>query len=568
MPPVSIENLPAELLYLIFDDLTTNDLFRLSRLNRNLNYLALIFYMSRANIPDVSEGILYFHHFQKEDMDIIRCLQLAVFITSIKGLDCTFGGGLRRHALSSVHAVACLISRLSYLERVTVNYTGPPFSWYCSSYSMENGWYMALRHLLDALSGKGCTHFTLRGGDVSCMGPLDINILDAESLASLGAELEAIVDTSISRKLFDNLVEALDVLFCRTLKPLFYPLSKKRLANTIYQTSYNDARPRTGNLLSWMQPDFVPPRPLSSLISFTVCSSAFFHRPFLPWTIATLTRSSNSLTYLSLDLLALTAQGWNTLLSGLTFPSLSEFTVTSTKADFADLSAFLIRHDNITALNLASSEYKNKKARGADPFPQSMLYRMQKLCGRHDHISVLLDPGVVNKPRCPLLNYVLIQSFVSVPSSHVSSVPNFTPLDRALSMLALHRSGEVHLCLNMVDGVARYHHWFDVNKELESSRVERSLHCVTTLELSTGVDLLDQATLTLIPYWLSLFPAVSRVKLGGRFSRMTRNEKFAFVELVCDAWLTDLERRSRQPPFTQLGTSGNLYVMPRLQLEM
>jgi hypothetical protein len=155
---------------------------------------------------------------------------------------------------------------------------------------------------------------------------------------------------------------------------------------------------------------------------------------------------------------------------------------------------------------------------------------------------------------------------------HVSSIPDFTPLNRALSILALHRSGEVHLCLNMVGQVARYHHWFDVNKELESSsRVEHSLHCVTSLELRTDVyyRLLDQPTLTLIPHWLTLFPAVGRVKFGGGFGRMTQIERLMFVRLVCDAWLTDSECRSDmngQPPFTQLGTNDNLYELPRLQL--
>jgi hypothetical protein len=526
--PCGLTQLPAELLYLICQNLETEDLFSIAQLCRALNHVALAHYMSRKPLSKISEEILSLRG--QEGKELIRCLQLATFVTSVRGLRCKFDVSWHKSTCDDVRIISGLISKLSHLQELTLDYTDVCLGvQYCLSpkcFSGVNPCPVAFDQVLEALHGKGCTHFNVRGGDVP---------LAARDICSLSAIMSRGMPEPAGSKGYHF----------KSLRSRFYSRCKTT-ARRIPSAGCRDqdfTDHWISPLLPWSQPGYIPPRPLSSLKCFELESLLLFHRPFLKWTIQSLNLSSDSITRLSFRLLTLPAEGWVVLLSLPTFPKLSWLTIASKTVNFADLSKFLIRHPSLTFLDLSHCQHNATKSR-AGLLPPNTLPYLTTLCGCFEHISIFLSPEKSGRIRCPLLEHVSIQGFfpILVPRP---LTPDFGPVNRALVTLAYRRTGDIHLRLTVVGG-AQYEHWFDFKKSPTRS-AESLLHCVTSLQLRThGNQPLHRDTLTLIPRWLTLFPALKKVDVCSGRSVVTMSEKLEFVRLVDEAWKA--ERLSSETP--------------------
>ena len=107
-------DLPTELLQLIFDDVNDNTLNNLSFVSRRLHDIALGLYLARLRVPIDPSVVIDIGHPTK-----FQVLRRALFINSVKELDCTLSVGTDRGLLGQLRGLGEATRRVGMRLRQT-----------------------------------------------------------------------------------------------------------------------------------------------------------------------------------------------------------------------------------------------------------------------------------------------------------------------------------------------------------------------------------------------------------------------------------------------------------------
>ncbi|KAF8216815.1 hypothetical protein K438DRAFT_1747976 [Mycena galopus ATCC 62051] len=178
-PGVGILELPNEVLIQILQyDPADSGIFSLSTSCRRLHHLALPIYLAAHGIPDslalASGDLILFYN----QLHLLRVLQTALFIRSLKHISCAFSLNsayvqhysprdhwLHRNLfLRDIRAMAGFLSNLERVDEVTLDFTALDFWVLSQDLGTLNAWEPTISALLDVILEKGCTTFKVYGG--------------------------------------------------------------------------------------------------------------------------------------------------------------------------------------------------------------------------------------------------------------------------------------------------------------------------------------------------------------------------------------------------------------------
>lgn len=451
---VEFLTLPNEVLLQIFSFLPPNDLGTLSFLCKRLHYLALPLLLTLCSIDhplELSSGSV---SLSNEHANAISALRLALFVTNINRFEFTFGVAIVSSdgLLREIRSVKRLLQTVRVKEIV-----------------------MDFRHIVLVRTKK-----------------------------RFGAGLE-FHGTPMSRKKWYTVLgkllktlgamegSALTVLAGRTFLPIYEGQSE------ITRLDLSAATP--GMLPSWLStpPDptavehRAPPdsySPIGPLIQFTefhVGSALFFQQPFLDWTIVAL--RSSSIVVLSFEYLNLSYDSWTDLLTGITLPSATEFSIAFCNLSFINLSThFLVRHPQVRNLNFCDSSMR----RNPDfPAPELSHPELDNLVIKCSTITLApyTDQGFVALDR-------ILYQLAGFPQHLVGKVISLHLLVHASTSFA-------ESLWSVLDGVP--------------SRVSYTLPFVTNIMIDECLEpsLFSQKVMPLLPRWIqAFFPRLKHVTLG------------------------------------------------------
>jgi hypothetical protein len=472
------------LLY-IFSFLPSNDLRNLSFLCKRLHYLALPLHLSLCGIDhplELSSGAV---SLSNENANAISALRLALFITSVKRFEFTFGVGIvsSEGLLREIRSIKRLLATLHVQEIV-----------------------LDFRHIVLMRTKKRI------GVGLEFHGTVMNRKKWYSVLGKLLKTLGAMQGT------------ALTVLAGRAFMPIYESQTEI--------TGLDLAAATPGALPSWLStPDTTTvehrPHPEASsssvvpLIQFTelhVCSALFFQQPFLDWTITAL--RSSSIVALSFEQLNLSYDTWSDLLTSIILPNITEFSVAFCNLSFINLSTnVLSRHPQIKNLNFCDSSMR----RNPD-FPS----------------PVLLDPELdvlVIKCSTITLKPFSDQGFAALDRVlyQLAGFPQHLAGKFIFLHLLIHASNSFADNLwSILDGVP--------------SRVSYSLPFVTNIMIDECLDpsMFSQQVMPLLPRWFqAFFPRLKHIVLGRKCHPWAAVDEVAFTrELAerCPGCILDLVR--------------------------
>ncbi|KAF8216794.1 hypothetical protein K438DRAFT_1953692 [Mycena galopus ATCC 62051] len=166
-PGVGILELPNEVLIQILQyDPADSGIFSLSTSCRRLHHLALPIYLAAHGVPDppaLASGDLVLFSNQ---LYLLRVLQTALFIHSLKHISCAFSSlNSRDHRprrnlfLRDIGAMAGFLSNLKRVDEVTLDFTALNFWVLSQNLGALNAWESTISALLDVILEKRCTTF-------------------------------------------------------------------------------------------------------------------------------------------------------------------------------------------------------------------------------------------------------------------------------------------------------------------------------------------------------------------------------------------------------------------------
>jgi hypothetical protein len=450
---VEFLSLPSEVLLHIFSFLPSNDLGNLSFLCKRLHYLALPLHLSLCGIDhplELSSGTV---SLSNENAIAISALRLAMFVTSIKRFEFTFGVGIvsSEGLLREIRSIKRLLATVRVKEIV-----------------------LDFRHIV---------------------------LLRTKKRFGVGLEFHGTVMNrkkwySVLGKLLKTLGAmegtALTVLAGRTFMPIYEGQAE------ITRLDLPAATP--GTLPSWLStPDTTtvehrtPPDspsgvdPLIQFAEFHVQSALFFQQPFLDWTIAAL--RSSSIVALSFEQLNLSYDSWTDLLTGIALPNVTEFSVASCNLSFINLSThFLYRHPHVSNLNFCDSSMR----RNPD-FPSPILL--------HPELDVLMI-------RCSTITLTPFSDQGYVALDRVLYQLAGFPQHLVGKFISLHIL--IHASKSFADSLWSILDGFP-------SRVSYSLPFVTNIMIDECLEpsLFSQNVMPMLPRWFQVFfPRLKHVTLG------------------------------------------------------
>jgi len=233
---------------------------------------------------------------------------------------------------------------------------------------------------------------------------------------------------------------------------------------------------------------FGTPRGLKSL---EIHSPLPFHRECFPHTLRGL--NGGYLTKLSLSNTGLRMSDWSHILPLLSMPLLSEFNfVGNCDIAFCDLSPFLLRHSNITHLDLSRSSPV-----GLIMPPADFLPHLEVISGNPDFILGLLSN---QRQLFPNIRSVAL-------TRHPLRVIQHGVLDNILRNLADRKRGTIHLSIEFSTEVGLTE-WFSKAKS-----EPYSLDCVKILEIIRFGFPISSEMCDSFFSWVSVFPYVQEVNL-------------------------------------------------------
>ncbi|KAF7351494.1 hypothetical protein MSAN_01581700 [Mycena sanguinolenta] len=170
-------NLPPEML-LIFDFLQDDELFALSILCRQFHFLALPLFLKRNSIDNPSE-VVNFYGCRWRAEAVLRALTIALFVPSIKLLDCEIPAGYIYQRVTRIRQVTRLVQRLATVDSLSLYFgldSGYRFDAEWDPSTKNRVWqtcFAALRDLFDAINSKSCRSLTLFGSPASASTLID-----------------------------------------------------------------------------------------------------------------------------------------------------------------------------------------------------------------------------------------------------------------------------------------------------------------------------------------------------------------------------------------------------------
>ena len=242
-----------------------------------------------------------------------------------------------------------------------------------------------------------------------------------------------------------------------------------------------------------------------------------FYPPFQDWMIKTI--NSNIVTELCLHQIEMSHLAWTSILSLLTLPSLSEFSLFSPNVPFEAISEFLCRHPQIIILRIFYDEITPARP---PRLPATALPNLIRLTVTSSYVSHFLQHDTTF-PRLRELFIVCLGH----NSNNIQTACDFTPLDSALATLAA-RKATLNLDLSLPD-VSNISDWL---KSCERNKI--CLRCVKGLTIrSQSWKPWNNVTMELLPRWLTLFPALRRFCFDSADAKvLSKEDKSTFIRSV------------------------------------
>jgi len=226
------------------------------------------------------------------------------------------------------------------------------------------------------------------------------------------------------------------------------------------------------------------------LKSFEIHSPLPFHRECFPHTLQAV--NGGYLARLSLSNTGLRMSDWSHILPLLSMPLLSEFNVGNSNIAFCDLSPFLLRHSNITHLDLSCSSPV-----GLITPPAGFLPRLEVISGNPDYLLGLLSS---QRHLFPNLSSVAL-------TRHPLRAIQHGVLDNTLRNLADRNRGTIHLSIEFSNEIGLTEWFSKANSE------PCSLDCVKTLEIIRFGFRISSEMCDSFFSWVSVFPYVQELDL-------------------------------------------------------
>jgi len=261
--------------------------------------------------------------------------------------------------------------------------------------------------------------------------------------------------------------------------------------------------------------------PRSALKTFNIHSQLLFHTPLQNWTVNALNMSP--ITHLSLRYLDMSPASWAKILARISIPTLFNLTIRVKGLAFADFSRFISRHPRIAILDFEhlSSGFQT------DHLESTTMPNLSIVITYAGTLAHILQ----SKYAFPSLGFISISALINQDKSQPLE---FALLDHDLATIVRRRKTKEIPLLLQLSGLSGSMDWLRVyGVKRGRNRVERSLYCVTTLILSTKwCFACSNTTLSLLPHWLALFPALQRVTFLDHCTQIKQDDKLAFIRSI------------------------------------
>ncbi|KAJ6579659.1 hypothetical protein DFH09DRAFT_1310305 [Mycena vulgaris] len=342
MNPISLLDLPNELLLIISKDLDDDGLLNLASTCESMDLLLTPGLLARYEIEVPSSGSMESISITAANLRILPALGIACFLTSVNLVDCNFTAYRRQMTsrqmttpykddLAAIEGLHALSRRLRHFGHVKFN---PAIKFRFLGATQVVGWSQAVATFLNSASQRGdcvITVYSEMDQDLPDRRPFS-HVLRLELLDGTQPPR---AKTSIfpPRTLLQRITAALESLF-RGAKVVSAPRARLALRST-----------------ECASPLVLPFVTRSALTTFNIHSSFLFHTNFYRWTLHTL--NTSPLTSLSLDCIDLLHYDWNLTLPALTLPALTTLAVGQCAIAVPDLALFLARHPVLHTLDLS-----------------------------------------------------------------------------------------------------------------------------------------------------------------------------------------------------------------------
>ena len=474
--PISLLDLPNELLLLIFECLCEDELYSLALLCRRLHHVALPICLVRCGLSKSSSApeklVLFVDKAlaAAQKRGLLR-LRISLDITSLKRVACDFHFP-KNTLIAEVRFLHRLMEKLTSVEDVILDFNNIFLqSWQGDDSQDEtmrywDKWSRHFMAILNAVASMSST-FTVRQRNpeaqrIQWSSP--IHSIQPENGSSRHNRMSI-----ISRPV--------------TTIQKIVGIGKPSLSKLVRRESAN-------------RPDMVDSPSKSSSITglntLTIGSSMLFHPSFSLWTIQTLNNSPiNTLTF---DFIGLSFGEWRDILPIITLPVLSVLSIDSCEIALVDLSTFLSRHPSLTTLSIgASSSDLNLSIE--TPLPE-LLSRLTTLSAPTNCIVKFLT-SAHKIPKLLLKNIV----------SHVMSASEFTAIHQAVASAAAHRRTDIILSLEL----HVHTDWLDMDAGIGIDGDDTLAQRVTSLVIKTGWLGLNYRDRRTLPTWLARFWALEKL---------------------------------------------------------
>ena len=505
-------DLPNELLGLIVEYLDSDSLFWLSMTCRALHYVALPAFFEQNDVKEPASGWVVVY---KAPRKTLQALRMALFVEKLDQIHYYLNPGLDR-LLGEVRELRGLVARLPSVDQVKLHFSvfdswldrSPPTNEERPRLDVDV-WRKEFGSMLDQFLVRGCKKLHITGGSRvwtiyayprETMKPVIPLATDVEQLRSRLASslqlLKAREEKVASRTFFGALRRKFTSLFCNAVP------AKTPLQATTPQEEPTKPPPPVTDI---PQPVSSDPGIKPSLHEFYVHSEMLLQPPFLEWTLSTLQLNGECITTLSFKCIDISSETWSDFFAALTFPSLSEFEITSDLIvrpqgpEFPCIESFLIRHPSITLLHLHGLLIPSS----FPPAQEGILPNLVKLTAHPAYISWLLS----SPNSLPCLSSITV-------SSEYYLTPDFeyAHFDDALVSIA-RNAGQVELGIRFssekgVDAWLQDHVDIGCDVSAISQLIEiknLAIHSFWFVEFS-------ERTLEILPEFLALFPSLEHVR--------------------------------------------------------
>jgi hypothetical protein len=483
--PPKLTDLPNELLGLIIEYLDSDSLFWLSMTCRVLHYVALTAFFEHNDVKEPASGWVVVH---KAPRKTLQALRMALFIANLDQIHYFFNDGLDR-LLGEVCDLRGLVARLPSVNEVRLRFS--VFDrWLDSSPPADERldvevWRKEFGSMLDQFLIKGCKKLHVTGGS-------RVRTIYRYPQETRKPSMPLATDVKEQRSRSLQLLKAREEKLA--FRTFFGALKRK------FISLFSNAVPPL-SVTAMPQPVSSDPAIKPSLNEFYVQCKLLLQTPFLGWTLSTLQLNGECITTLSFDCTGIRSVTWSDFFAALTFPSLSEFEITSDLnvrpqgPEFPCIESFLTRHPSITLLHLRGLLIPSI----FPPAQESILPNLVKLTAHPAYVSWLLS----SPNPSPCLGSITISS-----EYHHFDYARF---DDALVSIA-RNAGRVELGIrfnseNGVDAWLQDH----VNIGCEVSAVSQLIEIKNLAILSYWFVEFSEHTLGILPEFLALFPSLEHV---------------------------------------------------------